>query len=85
MSFFLVITVISSLCLSCFCDRLPQPLPDEDYKLLCKFLKDNVFVMKNKYTAQEKRIYRLFTSGHYKLQIKPDPITGEEETKLVSL
>ena len=85
MNYFLVNVFISSFILTFVCDRLPQPLPDDDYKLLHNSLKDKVFVMKKKYTPQEKRVYRLFKSGNYRLQMLTDPISGEEEMKIVSL
>ena len=79
----MLILVFFSLFFVISCERSPKPLPQEDYELLCKSLEEGKIKMEMKYDSITKRVYRLFKSGRYKLEIREDPITGNEEKKLV--
>ena len=65
-------------------ERLPQPLPEKDYNMLLEALRSNSFKMTKSYNTQTKRVYRLFTSGRYKLESVCHPITGNQERLIVS-
>ena len=78
---FLLICAVSFIV--CSKERLPRPLPDEDHEMLKKCLERNEMEMKSDYSNLQKRVYRLFKSGNYRLEKKKDPITGKEDMKIV--
>ena len=80
---FFIIIIIVAFAISH--ERLPRPLPDGDYNLLVKFLKEKRVEMQKKYSPQMKRVYRLYKSGKYMLENINDPISGKNEVKLVRL
>ena len=84
MLFFKVILIGFVIRIECGTSRSPRPLSKSDYDLLMKCLSENKLSMTSKYDAQTKRVYRLWKSGNYKLKQIDDPITGKEETKIVS-
>ena len=83
MKVILIILFILNCLIIFLCDRLPQPLGDEDYELLFKSLEDGKFTLRRGHSTREKRTYRLIKSGNYFLQMMQDPVTSNEEKKIV--
>ena len=60
-------------------------MKDEDYDLLRDSLGKGGITMTRKCTNQEKRVYRLFQSRLYNLNVIFNPVSGIEENRIVSL
>ena len=65
-------------------ERLPRALEDEDYEILKGILKCGEIKMKKKYSATDKRIYRLFHSKKYIVEETYNPVLQNTEEAIVS-